>query len=54
MVIGLWMDEWMMYIYIASENVSSNRKCCLVPVSGFNSAEPLDATGGSLILRNPS
>jgi len=30
------------------ENVSSGRKCHLLPVSRFDSAEPLDAIGGTL------
>ena len=29
-------------------NASSGCKCCLLPVSRFNSVEPLDAIGGTL------
>ena len=33
------------------ENVSRGLKCCLIPVSPFDLAEPLDATGGTLRFR---
>jgi len=34
-----------------TENTSSGRKCRLVPVSRFHSAESLDATGGTIRFR---